>query len=266
MPQSTGAIPAATDIAFALGVLALLGSRAPVSLKIFLTAVAIIDDLGAILVIAIFYTEQIAFPMLAAAAAAFVVLIAANRLGVRNLGVYALLGSLLWYFALKSGIHATIAGVLTALCVPISRDHSRSPLHIAEHALHPWIAFAVLPIFAFANAGVSLADVGLSAVTESVTMGIVFGLVIGKAIGVFGGAWIMIRLFGSPLPPKASWTHLIGVCLLCGIGFTMSLFIGGLAFLGQGAGYEVQVKVGVLLGSAIAGALGALLVSFARRS
>ncbi len=254
------AIPAATDIAFALGVLLLLGSRVPASLKIFLTAVAIIDDLGAIVAIAVFYTEQLSLPMLAGALVCTLVLWGMNRAGVERTESYLLVGTVLWLLVLKSGVHATLAGVVTALAIPMRDSQRRSPLKQLEHGLHPWVAFTILPAFAFANAGVSLQGVSLSTLLQPVPLGIAAGLVGGKAVGIFGSIWLMTRLGWSTRPQGSSWAQCLGVALLCGIGFTMSLFIGGLAFEGQGPAYEVQVKLGVLCGSLLAGSLGALLL------
>ena len=258
------AIPAATDIAFALGILVLLGKRVPVSLKVFLTAVAIIDDLGAIVIIAVFYTAQVSVPMLLAASAGIAVLFAMNRARVMNLGLYVLVGLVVWLFVLKSGVHATLAGVVTALAVPLvnpnKNGHGKSPLKTAEHALHPWVAFGVLPVFAFANAGVSLQGVSFSTLLQTVPLGITAGLLLGKAVGVFGAAWLMIRFSPARLPDQASWMQFFGVCVLCGVGFTMSLFIGGLAFAGQGASFDTQLKLGVLMGSILSGVLGALIL------
>ena len=262
------AIPTATDIAFALGILMLLGSRVPASLKVFLTAVAIIDDLGAIIVIALFYTAQLSLPMLLAAGAGIVLLFLLNRAGVKSIGPYVVIGLLVWVCVLKSGIHATLAGVATAMAVPLNGNvsgndqngHGNSPLEAAEHALHPWVAFAVLPMFAFVNAGVSLQGVSIGTLAQGVPLGIALGLVAGKAIGVFGAAWLLVRFAGADLPAGATTRQFFGVCVLCGIGFTMSLFIGGLAFVGQDAGYETQVKLGVLCGSLVAGMLGAALL------
>ena len=250
------AIPAATDIAFALGILLLLGSRVPASLKVFLTAVAIIDDLGAIVVIAVFYTENLSLPMLLAAGVGVAALFALNRARVMSVGPYVIVGLVVWVCVLKSGIHATLAGVMTALAIPLHNPRGGSPLKAAEHALHPWVAFAVLPMFAFANAGVSLQGVTLATLLLPVPLGIALGLVLGKAVGVFGAAWLMIRFVGASLPSGASWAQFFAVCLLCGVGFTMSLFIGGLAFEGQGAAFETQLKIGVLGGSLLAALLG----------
>jgi len=254
------AIPTATDIAFALGILMLLGSRVPASLKIFLTAVAIIDDLGAIVVIAVFYTAQLSLPMLLAAGAGIVVLFALNRARVMNIGPYVMVGLLIWVCVLKSGVHATLAGVVTAMAIPLKDPNGGSPLETAEHALHPWVAFAVLPAFAFANAGVNLQGVSLATLAQGVPLGIALGLVLGKAVGVFGASWLLMKTTGGSLPAQASTRQFFGVCVLCGIGFTMSLFIGGLAFAGQDAGYETQVKIGVLGGSLIAGLIGVVLL------
>lgn len=253
-------IPMATDIAFALGILLLLGSRVPVSLKVFLTAVAIIDDLGAILVIAIFYTADLSPIMLLAAAGGVLVLLGLNRGRVTAIGPYAVVGLVIWFFVLKSGIHATLAGVITALAIPLSDGNGGSPLNKAEHALHPWVAYLVLPMFAFVNAGVSLQGVTLGTLVQSVPLGIAAGLVLGKTIGVFGASWMLIRLGGVALPAQTSWGQFLGVCVLCGVGFTMSLFIGTLAFAGAGPALDTQLKIGVLCGSVISGVLGTILL------
>jgi Na+:H+ antiporter, NhaA family len=254
------AIPAATDIAFALGILVLLGSRVPPSLKVFLTAVAIIDDLGAILIIAFFYTEALSLGALLAAGAGVLVLLLLNRAKAMAIGPYVVVGLLIWLFVYKSGIHATLAGVITALAIPLSDGQGGSPLKRAEHALHPWVAFVVLPMFAFANAGVSLQGVTPGTLLQSVPLGIAAGLVLGKAVGVFGASWLLIRLAGARLPVESGWQPFFGVCLLCGVGFTMSLFIGALAFEGQGAGYTTQVKLGVLCGSLLSALLGSVVL------
>ena len=258
------AIPTATDIAFALGILMLLGSRVPASLKVFLTAVAIIDDLGAIVVIALFYTAQLSPTMLLAAGGGIVLLALLNRARVMHVGPYVLIGLAIWVCVLKSGIHATLAGVVTAMAIPLRTDdgHARpgSPLETAEHALHPWVEFVVLPMFAFANAGVNLQGVSIDTLLQGVPLGISVGLVLGKAAGVFGASWLLMRATGAGLPAGASTRQFFGVCVLCGIGFTMSLFIGGLAFAGHNAGYDTQVKLGVIGGSLIAGLLGVALL------
>ena len=260
------AIPAATDIAFALGIVALLGSRVPVSLKVFLTAVAIIDDLGAIVVIALFYTANLSWPMLAGALLSGAVLFVLNRLRITRVDVYIVVGLLMWVCVLKSGVHATLAGVITALAIPMRDARGQSPLASIEHGLHPWVAFGVLPMFAFTNAGVVLDGVSFSTLMSPVPLGIGLGLIAGKAIGVFGVAHLMIRSGLTQAPADASTLQLLGVSVLCGIGFTMSLFIGGLAFAGLGPQFELQLKLGVLGGSVVAGLLGTLLLWMASRS
>jgi NhaA family Na+:H+ antiporter len=254
------AVPMATDIAFALGVLALLGERVAPGLRVFLTAVAIIDDLGAIVVIAIFYTDELSQTMLVAAGVWAVVLLALNRVRVAAIGPYAIVGLAVWVCVLKSGVHATLAGVVTALAVPMRDRAGGSPLRRAEHALHPWVAYAILPIFAFANAGVALGGVGLSTLFGGIPLGIALGLVAGKTIGVCGAAAALVSSGRARLPEGADWTSFLGACVLCGIGFTMSLFIGGLAFDGLDARYEVELKLGVLGGSLLAALLGTALL------
>ncbi len=255
------AIPAATDIAFALGIALLLGPRVPASLKVFLTAVAIIDDLGAIVVIAVFYTAQLSLPALLAAGAGFAALAALNRAGVTRADVYVVIGLAIWACVLKSGVHATLAGVATALAIPLRDREGGSPAGALEHGLHPWVAFAVLPMFAFANAGVDLSGMSPGSLLAGIPLGIAAGLVAGKALGVYGTAWLLLRLGIAPAPAGASGRQLLGVCVLCGIGFTMSLFIGGLAFDGLGAAFETNVKLGVLAGSALAALLGAAILA-----
>ena len=260
------AIPAATDIAFALGIVMLLGSRVPLSLKVFLTAVAIIDDLGAIIIIALFYTQNLSIPMLASAGAAAVVLWILNRRGVMRADVYVMVGLVMWVCVLKSGVHATLAGVITALAIPMRDPNGHSPLVQLEHGLHPWVAFAVLPMFAFANAGVSLTGVTLDTLLSPVPLGITLGLLLGKSIGVFGAAKLMILLGWAKPPGQANTQQLFGVSVLCGIGFTMSLFIGGLAFAGLDAAYATQLKIGVLGGSIVCGVLGTWVLIRAARA
>jgi len=251
------AIPAATDIAFALGVLALLGSRVPVSLKVFLTAVAIVDDLGAIVIIAIFYTADLNLASLGLAAVGLLALFVLNRTGVRSVPVYIFVGMLLWICVLKSGVHATLAGVATALAIPLRPDAAgNSPARTLEHELHPLVAYAILPAFAFANAGVSLAGVNANALFQPVTTGIAFGLIVGKSIGVFSFVWVAVKLGWTSLPDDVNWKSLFGVCLMCGIGFTMSLFIGTLAWEENAGGYAVAVRLGVLGGSIVSALLG----------
>ncbi|MGU3361190.1 Na+/H+ antiporter NhaA [Methylobacterium sp. M6A4_1b] len=263
------AIPAATDIAFALGILALLGARVPVSLKVFLTALAIIDDLGAVLIIALFYTADLSLPMLGGAAVTLAVLYGLNRAGIRSLSPYLVLGAALWFFVLKSGVHATVAGVLLALTIPLRLSPGRpddpsSPLHRLEHALHPWSAYLILPIFGFANAGVSLAGFTPGMLLEPVTLGVALGLIVGKQIGVFGLVLAAVRLGLAQRPAGAGWMQVYGVSLLCGIGFTMSLFIGLLAFA-DAPELESETKVGVLAGSIVCMAAGALVLLVAPR-
>ena len=260
------AIPSATDIAFTIGVLMLLGSRVPASLKVFVTAVAIIDDLGAIVIIALFYTERLSAMALGGAAACMLLLLVLNRRGVTRLDVYAAVGLLMWLCVLKSGVHATLAGVITALAVPMKRADGSSPLHDAEQTLHPWVSFLILPTFAFVNAGVSFEGMTVAALWAPVTLGVALGLVVGKAVGVFGATWLMVRSGWAPMPTGARWIQLFGVSVLCGIGFTMSLFIGGLAFEGPATTYETQVKLGVLFGSTVAAVTGSLLLWRAGRA
>jgi NhaA family Na+:H+ antiporter len=260
------AIPTATDIAFSLGVLALLGSRVPVQIKVFLTALAIIDDLGAIVIIALFYGHDLAPLMLILAAITFAALFALNRLGVTRLVFYIPLGLLLWWFVLKSGIHATIAGVLFAVTIPLKAspghpDDAHSPLHRMEHALHPYVAFLILPIFGFANAGVAVTSLGLSELLKPVTLGCLLGLFVGKQIGVFGSIWLAVKLGLARKPAGSTWTQVYGMALLCGIGFTMSLFIGLLAF-GEGGPLQTETKLGVLLGSLLSALAGWAVLRF----
>jgi NhaA family Na+:H+ antiporter len=250
------AIPAATDIAFVLGIVMLLGRRVPPSLKLFLTAVAIIDDLGAIVVIAIFYSGNLSLPMLAAALAGGLLLVALNRAGVTRADPYLVVGLIVWVCVLKSGIHATLAGVGTAFAIPLSDGRGGSPAGKLEHGLHPWVAFAVLPMFAFANAGVSLAGVSPASLAASIPLGIGAGLVVGKTVGVYGASRLMTWLGLARLPAGATPRQFLGASVLCGIGFTMSLFIGSLAFEGLDPAYETQLKLGVLAGSLLAGAIG----------
>ncbi len=262
------AIPTATDIAFALGVLALLGSRIPVSLKVFLTALAIIDDLGAVIIIAIFYTTSISLLWLGVAALTLLILLALNRTGVERLTPYLLLGLVLWIVVLRSGVHATVAGVLLALTVPLKvspgrPDHPRSPLHILEHALHPWVAFLVIPLFGFANAGVALSGFSVGALLEPVTLGVAAGLFIGKQAGVFLTTIAAIRFNWADCPQDASIAQLYGVSVLCGIGFTMSLFIGLLSFPSS-PDLEDAVKIGVLSGSLLSALAGITILRIAR--
>ncbi|MEM6649719.1 MAG: Na+/H+ antiporter NhaA, partial [Pseudomonadota bacterium] len=253
------AIPAATDIAFALGILALLGTRAPVALKIFLLAVAIIDDLGAIVIIALFYTENLSVNALMLGVVGFAGLFTLNRMGVRSLTPYTLIGIFMWVCVLKSGVHATLAGVVTALMIPIGTpEEKHAPLAQAEHGLHPWVAFMVLPIFAFANAGVSFQGMSLGTLGEPVPLGIALGLLLGKPIGVLGLAYLAVKFGIAKLPVGVTWRQLAGVACLTGVGFTMSLFIGGLAF--ETADALNEVRLGVIAGSIFSGVIGYALI------
>jgi NhaA family Na+:H+ antiporter len=264
------AIPMATDIAFALGVLALLGPRAPLSLKVFLTALAIIDDLAAVAVIGLFYTADLATGWLGGAGLVLLALLTMNRLGVVRLLPYLVLGALLWVAVLRSGVHATLAGVALAMFVPLRPaasarpDDPASPLHVLEHALHPWVAFLVVPVFGFANAGVSLAGLDLAALLAPLPLGIAAGLFVGKQLGVFLPAYAAVRLGWASKPDGASMAQLYGVGLLCGIGFTMSLFIGLLAFP-TAPDLQDAVKVGVLGGSILSAVAGAVVLVVAAR-
>ncbi len=259
------AIPAATDIAFSLGILALLGSRIPVSLKIFLTAVAIFDDIGAIAIIAMFYTSDISWVMLLTASALSLILFLLNRFHVRSVIPYIIVGMFLWFCVLKSGVHATLAGVIVALAIPM-KDHkkpTRSPLRYLEHQLHPWIAFLVLPLFAFVNAGVNLSSLGWEDIFSPITVGIAAGLFLGKQIGIYLGSWLAIKLGWAQMPSGANFRGIYGVSLIAGVGFTMSLFIGSLAF-GEttNAHYVDFVRLGVIVGSLCSGLLGYCVLRF----
>lgn len=260
------AIPAATDIAFALGILSLLGPRVPTALKIFLMALAIIDDLAAVVVIGLFYTAEINEIALASSAAAIAALVMFNRFGVNRLSPYLLAGAVLWFLVLNSGIHATLAGVILALTIPLrpsgpKPDDLGSPLHRLEHGIAPWVTFAIVPIFGFANAGVSFAGVSLETLMHPVPLGVAVGLFVGKQLGVFLVASALIRLGLAEMPMNANWRQLYGVSLLCGVGFTMSLFIGLLAFPDDIA-LQNGVKIGVLLGSVLSAIIGAIVIYF----
>jgi NhaA family Na+:H+ antiporter len=255
------AIPTATDIAFSLGVLVLLGSRVPLALKVLLTAIAVFDDLGAIIVIAVFYTAGLSTEALAIAGACLLVLAAMNLMGVRSVPAYMIVGMVLWVAVLKSGVHATLAGVVLGLAIPLKADREgHSPLRMLEHGLHPVVAFAILPIFAFANAGVSFAGMGFGAVLDRVTLGIAGGLFVGKQIGIMAGLALMVALGLARKPQGCSWAALYGMAMLCGIGFTMSLFIGLLAF--DHSDYGVAVRLGVLGGSLLSAVCGFFLLKF----
>lgn len=252
------AIPAATDIAFALAVLSLLGSRVPTGLKLFLLTLAILDDLGAIVIIAVFYADNLAPSSLGIAAVALFALFVLNHLGVARLAPYFFVGLVLWVSVLKSGVHATLAGVALAFFIPLRTrgSESHSPLRRLEQNLHAPVTFAVLPLFAFANAGVSLEGVGIGTFLESVPLGIAAGLLAGKPIGVFLASWLVVRFGFARLPEDTGWGAIFGVSVLCGIGFTMSLFIATLAFEGAGSDYMVQIRLGVLFGSLASAVLG----------
>ncbi len=250
------AIPMATDIAFALGVLALLGKRVPVSLKLFLMTLAIIDDLGAIIVIALVYSGELSQVSLILAAVSIIALIAMNRSGVSRLAPYLLVGLVLWVCVLKSGVHATLAGVVLAFCIPLRTSSKASPLLTLEHGLHPWVAYGILPLFAFANAGVSLAGVTMDSFTHSVPLGIAAGLLLGKTLGVFGLTWLAVKTRMASLPREANWGHVLGVSILCGIGFTMSLFVGSLAFEPGVSAYAGEDRMGILTGSILSAIIG----------
>ncbi len=258
------AIPTATDIAFSLGILALLGSRIPAALKIFLMALAIFDDIGAICIIGFFYSHEISYLSLSLAGIVIIVLFLMNRFGVTNRFAYFLLGIFLWVCVLKSGVHATIAGIILALAIPIQdKEHPNfSPARQLEHDLHPWVSFGILPLFAFANAGVSFADLTFSHLVGSITLGITFGLFIGKQLGIWGATMLAVRLGIAKMPAQCNSLGIYGIGLIGGVGFTMSLFIGTLAF-GYGPGSELSgafVRTGVLLGSLLSGVCGYFLL------
>ena len=267
------AIPSATDIAFALGVAALLGSRVPASLKAFLAALAIIDDLGAVVIIAAFYTPGLDLLYLGLSAAIVAAMAVANRLGVRRLWPYLALGVVLWVCVHASGVHATLAGVATALCIPLrdgkgrlpsDGDCTHSPLLRLEHSLHRLVPVTVLPLFGFANAGISFAGLGADAWLASTTLGVGLGLAVGKLVGVFGTSWLAIRMGWAEMPRHASTVQLLGTALLCGIGFTMSLFIGMLAFPTHPE-LQDEAKLGILAGSVVAGLAGWLVLRTASK-
>ncbi|MGZ9109328.1 MAG: Na+/H+ antiporter NhaA [Micavibrio sp.] len=254
------AISSATDIAFAICIIALVGSRVPVSLKILLMAIAVIDDLGAILIIAVFYNHGFHAEPLIFAGIALLGLFLLNRRGVGAIIPYLLLGLVLWVAVLQSGIHATLAGVITALFIPLRDRHNpkHSPVKHLEHRLHPWVAFAVLPIFGFANAGVPFAGMTLDSLTDPLTLGITLGLLLGKPLGIFTVLFLAIKFRLSPMPQGANYIQLFGLSVLCGIGFTMSLFIGGLAFTGDD--YQAAIRLGVLMGSLAAALIGYMIL------
>lgn len=249
------AIPAATDIAFAMGVLGLLGNRVPASLRLFLLTVAIVDDIGAVLVIAVFYTPSIKLAWLVASIVAVGILVGFNKLRVSVLWPYILMALVLWYCVLNTGVHATIAGVVAALTIPMKRRDGNSMLERVEHSLAPWSAYLIVPVFGFANAGVSLEGLGFEALLDPLPYAIAAGLVLGKQLGIFSAVWIAVKTGFAQRPDHASWAEIYGVSVLCGIGFTMSLFIGGLAFPGNQLLID-EAKLGILSGSAISAIMG----------
>ena len=259
------AIPAATDIAFALGVLALLGSRVPRSIKIFITSLAIFDDIGAVLIIALFYTSKISLTALIVVGLCIPVLVVMNKKNIVRKSPYILIGIIMWIATLKSGVHATLAGVVLAMFIPMQDKNDPdgpSPLRSLEHDLHGVVAFFILPVFAFANAGISLKGVGIEQMTHSVPIGIALGLFFGKQLGVFGLCWLAIKMKIASLPDKMSWLSLYGTSAICGIGFTMSLFIGSLAFKETGANILFDERLGIIVGSLLSGIIGYLVLKF----
>ena len=258
------AIPAATDIAFALGVMALLGNRVPVSLKVFLLALAIIDDLGAILIIALFYSSDLSTMALTVAFAATTTLFVMNAKNVTKVSLYLIVGAVLWFSVLKSGVHATLAGVVLGLAIPLNgkEGHSdeHSPLKRLEHVLHPYVAYLILPLFAFANAGISLEGVSLESLTSMLPVGIAMGLFIGKPLGIFTASYIAVKTGLAKLPDDIGLNHIFAVSVLCGIGFTMSIFISSLAFVDAPAGFNTYSRLGILLGSTVAAVMGYFLL------
>lgn len=262
------AIPTATDIAFALGIIAILGSRVPLSLKIFLTALAIIDDLAAIIIIAVFYSSSLQLNYLLGAAVCLIILIICNKRGITQPIVYAIIGAILWFLVLKSGVHATLAGVVLAMTIPLNnvKENAKgeTPLIAWEHSLSNWVSFLVIPLFGFANAGVSFAGIDLSMLSHPIVMGVSLGLFFGKQIGVFGMVFIGEKIGLFKRPNGATWLQVYGISLLCGIGFTMSLFISMLAFVKP----ELQdlSKIGVFLGSLVSGLLGYAILRFHKKS
>lgn len=260
------AIPAATDIAFAIGLLALLGSRIPLSAKILLTAIAIIDDIGAVIVIALFYTSDLSVNALYIACGAIIMLGILNRMRCAHIAAYVLVGMVLWASVLKSGVHATLAGVITALFIPLNvkNEDGHELVEHLEHTLHPWVSFLIVPLFAFANAGVSLEGLSLDVLLSPVTLGIFCGLFIGKQLGIFTSIFLIVKSGFAKKPQDINWLQLYGLSAMCGIGFTMSLFIGGLAF--DNADLETQVRLGVLTGSLASAVFGCGILYFAHNN
>ena len=259
------AIPSATDIAFSLGILSLLGSRVPISLKIFLTALAIIDDLGAILIIAFFYSGDLSVSYLSLILISYILLLTLNKFGVKKFIPYLIIGAFMWFFTYKSGIHATIAGVLLASTIPHRiKEKDFSLLIKLEHAISPYVAFMIMPIFAFANAGVSLEGLSLTSLLEPVPLGILLGLFVGKQVGVMVVSFIAVKFGVAQMPDKSSWLSLYGVSILTGVGFTMSLFVGNLAFA-ENIQYIDGVKIGVLAGSLLSTVFGYFILLYASK-
>ena len=255
------AIPMATDIAFAIGIVALLGKRVPLPLKVFLLALAIIDDLGAIIVIAIFYSHELSTPALIIAVVTISILVAMNRFKVSALCAYMVVGLILWASVLKSGVHATLAGVIIGFCIPMRGSNGSSPLHQFEHILAPWCSYLILPLFAFSNAGVPLENVGLSSLNSPLTLGIALGLIVGKPLGVFLFSYLSVKLRLAKLPQGVNFAQIFAISILCGIGFTMSMFLAGLAF-GETAynSFDTLSRLGILLGSGVSAVVGYLLL------
>lgn len=257
------AIPAATDIAFALGVFSLFGRSLPITLKLFLLSVAIFDDIGAILIIALFYSGELSNTSLIVAFAGLAVLFVLNRFSVKSIAAYLLVGTVVWAAVLKSGVHATLAGFAIAWFIPLRdcENTEESMLIRLEHMLHPWVSFFILPVFAFANAGVVLIGTGVEQIFNPIVMGIMAGLFVGKQLGIFAACWLAVKVGFASLPQGVTWKQMYGVCILCGIGFTMSLFIGTLAFENMSEDYLNSVKVGVLAGSLLSALFGGWLIS-----
>lgn len=255
------AIPAATDIAFALGIMALLGKRVPVSLKVFLLALAIIDDLGVVVIIALFYSGDLSTTALLAGFLATAALFFCNMKHVTKLRWFMIIGFILWFSVLKSGVHATLAGVVIGFAIPLKgHPGERSPLKHMEHALHPYVAFLILPIFAFANAGISLEGISMSSLTGMLPLGIALGLLVGKPLGIFSFSWLAVKMGVAKLPKGVNFKHIFAVSVLCGIGFTMSIFISSLAFTGTSAEFDTLARLGILMGSTTAAVLGYFLL------
>ncbi len=262
------AIPAATDIAFALGVLSLLGSKVPTVIKIFLTSLAIFDDIGAIIIIALFYTANISFISLAVVLVCIFVLAILNKNKNESKSLYLIIGAIMWTAMLKSGVHATLAGVILAMFIPLksTKDENYSPLKSLEHDLHNAVAYVILPVFAFANAGISLSGVGIEQLLHGVPLGIALGLFLGKQIGIFGISWLAIKLKLTELPKGMTWSTLYGTAIICGIGFTMSLFIGSLAFGESGTNVLFDERLGIIIGSLVSGIVGYFVLRSGLRS